>query len=285
MSHRSAWPAKREKSLTPIAGTGGIRTGNIHSATRARLKRAESFVTEMAASEEARRSSRDAILEIVRPAGGIGMMRNLLTRSRAITTGVHTSWRVGQVAIEGAEKGEANACLILDADASVRWYASQPMAIFYRLAGIETYHIPDFEIVFSDGCIKLWEIQSDSRARQEDVLERTQLMARELPRLGYEYTVVTHRELCAEPRLGTARELWRYGHQAVDLRTRELVLNAIRRFGPISWGTILDGGLGPNGRDAVCRLTLEGVLHLDRSQPMSPRSCFSLAPATQESLR
>jgi hypothetical protein len=55
---------------------------------RARLKRAKSFSIEMTASAELRRGSRDAILEILRPANGVGMMRSLLTRSRHIELGV-----------------------------------------------------------------------------------------------------------------------------------------------------------------------------------------------------
>ena len=246
----------------------------------ARLKRATSFSIEMTASALARRGSGDAILEILRPANGVGMMRSLLTRSRHITTGVHASWRGGQVAIEGNERGEANACLILDADPAVRRYASQPMAISYRLAGEERCHIPDFEVIYEEGRTQVWEIVSNSRAAQEGLIERSRFMVRELARLGYEYVVVTHKELCREPRLGTARILCRYGHQPVDLWTREQVLSTFRCLGRIPWGMILDGGLGANGRDAVCRLTLEGALHLDRSQPMSPQSCFSLPEAT-----
>lgn len=249
------------------------------------LRRAEAFAVEMTASDEVRRASHDAILEILRPANRVGMMRNLLTRSRVIETRVHVSWRVGQVAVEGNESGEGNACLILDADTAVRHYSSQPMAIFYRLAGKETYHIPDFEVVYEGGRIKLWDIQSNTMALEEEIVERNCLMMSQLPRLGYEYAATTHKELCTEPRLGTARVLCRYGHQPVDLRTREQMLDAFRRFGPISWGTILDGGLGPNGRDAVCRLTLEGTLNLDRSQPISPRSCFSLPRLAEETSR
>jgi hypothetical protein len=249
---------------------------------RSALQKAKVFVSEMAAAHEVQRGSRDAILEILRPADAQGMMRNLITRSRAITTGVHASWRVGQVAIEGNEAGEASACLILDADPTVLRYASQPMAIFYRLAGNETYHIPDFEVLYQGGCKELWEIVSNTRAEDQDLVERTRFMMRELPRLGYGYFAISHKELAKEPRLGTARTLCRYGHQPVDLCTREQVLGAFRRLGRISWGQILEGDLGPSGRDAVCRLTLEGVLHLDRSQPLSSKSCFSLPHPLEE---
>jgi len=273
-NHLALVTARSEE--TSESWIGHIPSVAKRAARASRLKRAEEFVVEMTASPELWRGSGDAILEILRPAHGVGMMRNLLTRSRAITTAVHVSWRVGQVAIEGNENGEGNACLILDADPAVRHYSSQPMAISYRLAGKETYHIPDFEVVYEGGPIFLWDVQSNAMALEEDIVERSRLMMRELPRLGYEYSAVTHKELCMEPRLGTARELCRYGHHPVDLRTREQVLGAFQRLGQISWGTILSGSLGPNGRDAVCRLTLEGTLELDRSRPMSPQSCFSL---------
>lgn len=291
MSRNPISRGKHRTALTPrFEGTRESWTGRVPALGRgaarpAPLRRAAGFVVEMTASPELWRGSGDAILEILRPANGVGMMRNLLTRSRAITTGVHVSWRVGQVAVEGNENGEGNACLILDADPAVRHYSTQPMAISYRLAGRETYHIPDFEVVRHCGSILLWDIQSSAMALEEDIVQRSRFMMRELPRLGYEYAVATHRELCMEPRLGTARELCRYGHHPLDLRTREQVLDAFRRLGRISWGTILNGGLGPNGRDAVCRLTLEGALNLDRSRPMSPQSCFSLPEIAKEICR
>jgi hypothetical protein len=241
----------------------------------AKLKRAEEFTVVMAAPN-VMSGVGDAVLRILRPADGIGMMRTLLTRSRVIETAVYPSWLVGQVAVEGNSEGELNACRVLDGDPTVLRYATQPMCVFYRLAGRECSHVPDFEIVRRDGSKELWEVKSAVHAQEPQVLARTRFLQQAMPDFGYSYKLVTHRELCAEPRLTTARILARYGYHPVDLHIREQVLSVFRQLNELPWGSILRGALGPSGRDAVCRLTLEGDLVLDRTMPLHDNSMFSL---------
>lgn len=241
----------------------------------AKLRRAKEFVVLMAAAPKVLAGTGDAILTIVGPADNLGMMRNLLTRARVVETAVFPSWRVGNVAVEGAEEGERNACWVLDADPTVRSYATQPLAVHYRLAGKTTWHIPDFKVQYQDHRKELWEVKSVADARRPEVNARTRFLQGALPEFGFSYRLVTHKELKAEPRLGTARTLWRYGFKPLDLLTRERVLNVIRQQGVVSWGAILRGALGPHGRDAVCRLTLEGDLFLDRTAPLEDSSVFA----------
>ena len=53
-------------------------------------------------------------------------------------------------------------------------------------------------------------------------------------------------------------------HTEISLLEREaLRLLFIERAGHLSWGEIVSGVAGPFGRNILCRLVLEGVVHYD----------------------
>src|ERR1017187_102176 len=68
-----------------------------------------------------------------------------------------------------------------------------------------------------------------------------------------------------------------YGRGSIAEIGRERVRLKLQRPGSLSWGGACAGEYGPNGRQILCRLTLEGVLMTDMDQPLSANSLFRVA--------
>ena len=215
------------------------------------------------------------ILGLDWPANG-GRARRVVYRARNRVTGLYPSWKMGRM-VEWESINERNACVLLDACHAVTAFAEQPVVVRYVLNGIEHEHYPDMLVDLADGK-ELWEVKPRDRALDDFILNRTRLMAAELPRYGYRYRVVLAEDLEKKTRLRIARYLLKWGRKAPDLLCRERVRVVMeeRRF--VTWGMALDGVFGPAGRCALSRLTLDGTLgcdadhSIDRFTRFFPRS-------------
>lgn len=116
-------------------------------------------------------------------------------------------------------------------------------------------------------------------ALSPDVTQRTRLLSAALPTLGYTYRTVVAEELAAEPQLSNALLVLRHGRAPVAPLERERVRVLLGRHSSLTWGAILDGAFGPNGRAIACRLLLEGVLRIDPGRPIGRGSAVALSNA------
>ena len=200
------------------------------------------------------------ILGLDWPANG-GRARRIVYRARDLVTGLYPSWKMDRM-IEWESINERNACVLLDACHSVKAFAEQPVVIRYVLNGVEHEHYPDMLVEMQDGK-ELWEVKPRNRALDDFILDRTRLMAAELPRHGYRYRVVLAEDLKEKPRLRIARQLLKWGRRPPDLLVRERVRVAMAKQPFVTWGMAIDGAFGPAGIRALSRLTLQGTLGCD----------------------
>jgi hypothetical protein len=167
---------------------------------------------------------------------------------------------------------EFNFCNLLEIHPDVSGFGEQPMQVHYRLNGETHFHIPDCLVNRKDYASVL---ECKYKAESDDPLiaARTELLSRCLPKLGFEYRVVTEDAIC-EPRLQNAKDIRYFGRNPVEANLRDQILKLVDSGTLVTWGGAISGQLGPRGRDALCRMTRDGNLWFDIDQDLVPSTPF-----------
>lgn len=216
----------------------------------------------------------NAITAIEFPAGSSIRTRRIVSRSRARPTGKYPSWKMGRM-IQWESHNELNAYRLLDANPAVRAFYEQPLAIRYRLDGVEHIHYPD-TLVEIGGSRELWEIKPAFEAARPEYVARTKFLTDALCSNGFTYRMVLAEDLGREPRLSNVLTLLKYGRQPLGLVEREHIRNVLKATGgSIPWGAATSGVLGRRGHFVLARLALEGVLGTDIEQPLNSHTLFT----------
>lgn len=209
------------------------------------------------------------------PKDGQLRSRKVVSRSKTRSTGKYPAWKIGRM-LQWESPHELNAFRLLDANPAVLAFREQPLVVSYVLDGVLHDHYPDIEVHTARGK-ELWEVKTREDALSPEVTGRTRLLSASLPTLGYTYRVVVAEELAAEPQLSNALLALRHGRAPVGPQERERVRMLLGRHPCLTWGAILDGAFGPNGRAIACRLLLEGVLRIDTGQPIGRDSAVTMS--------
>jgi hypothetical protein len=244
----------------------------ISSASRKRAECSDLFprqdicIDERSNSALTRVEVKSIVQEILFPPAGQLRARKVVTRSRARNTGKYPSWKMKRM-IEYESVHELNAFRLLDCDPRVTAFREQPCKIAY-LQGEETrIHFPDV-LVQVRGGREMWEVKTRSEAVRQEISDRTLLLTEHLPHWGYIYRVVLADDLANQPRLANATTLLQYGHRPVGSRKREEMRMLLEAHGSLSYVAARDGAYGKTGREATCRLILEGALTFDPKSPI-----------------
>lgn len=166
---------------------------------------------------------------------------------------------------------ELNWLRLLDADSEVLEFREQPCTIYYRLDGVEHWHIPDTWVRTADGST-FWEVKATKDSARADVAARTALLSADCPAHGYQYRVAIAEDLRREPRLRNVRLLLRRGRVPITFGQRELCRRLFLRDQEFSWQAIVEGLLEPLTMSVACRLVLEGTLEVDLDQELSSQT-------------
>ncbi len=196
--------------------------------------------------------------------------RKVVSRSNAKATGKYPSWKVGRP-VHYESFHERNAFRLLDACPEVKSFREQPCTITYMLNGERHRHFPDLHVQLHNGR-ELWEVKTESDATNPVVLKRTEFMMKVLPRLGFNYRLVTAESLAQNPRLGNVKHILKFGFKPISLKQREYIRQLFKDTDALSWGSLIIGEGGQELRDSVSRLILEGFLWIDFYYPLSPET-------------
>ncbi len=214
----------------------------------------------------------NTILEIIFPDEYRARARKVVSRSRARSTGKYPSWKMGRM-IQWESLNELNAYRLLDATPAVLAYHEQPFAIRFLLNGEPNLHYPDTFVQW-ENARELWEIKPEKEAAKPEILVRTKFLESVLSNLGFIYRMVIGEDLACEPRLTNALTFLKFGRAPVEPDTRERIRRLFERVPVISWGFVVNGEIGLNGKETVSRLVLEGVLYCDMEQPVAAHTQF-----------
>lgn len=203
-------------------------------------------------------------------------VRDVISRSRSVPTGKYPSWKMRRM-MQWESPAELKAFRLLDCDAKIRRFVEQPCEIVYIIGDETRRHYPDIYVEYQYEK-QLWEVKDDdSCASGADLFARTKLLTEGLKGHGFTYRLVLDSELRKQPRLHNASILLSHGRGPIQETDRERVRLKLQNSGSLSWGGGCAGEYGPNGRQILCRLTLEGVLTTDMDQPLSTTSLFRVA--------
>lgn len=194
--------------------------------------------------------------------------RKIVRRSGARPTGKYPSWKMRRM-LQWESPHELNAFRLLDADPTIKAFDEQPVRITYALNGKVQHHIPDILVQTQNGKA-FWEIKTIAFATEADVLERTRFLERHLPTEGYEYRVVLAEDLAKQPMMASVCQVLYFGRGDISLEDRETIRNLFALApSPITWGHVVDGLFGKQGRHQICRLMLEGWLAWNPDTPLT----------------
>ncbi len=222
----------------------------------------------------------DQVLEVlIAPHGK--PFRRIVRRSNQKPTGKYPSIKTGLM-VQWESIPERNAFRVLDACPDVLWFSSQSVRIKYRMNGELREHYPDI-LVERSGRREFYEVKTQKFAITPDILERTILLTRELPKLGYLYKVLIAEKIAAEPRFSTITQLIEFGRTPVSLMERQEILAHFNERTALSWGAIIDGDSKVNVESAS-RLILDGYLCLDWSLPLNRNTIIYLAHNLQSNI-
>lgn len=219
--------------------------------------------------------STSGIVSIVFPDKSTDRARHVVSRSSRRPTGKIPSWKMGRM-IHWESPIERNAVKLLDADPAVIQFCEQPCEITYLLDGGKHSFFPDLLVCYRESK-EFWEVVKSAEAISSENANRIELFRATLPKFGYGYRLVVAEEIESGHRLANSEVLLRYGRKPVPLIERERIRRIILRAGGISWQSVLDGHVGPSGREYICRLLLEGVLHIEISRPLTGHTVISLS--------
>jgi hypothetical protein len=202
-------------------------------------------------------------------------IRKVVTRSRVRKTYRYPSWmRVEER--EGESLNEVNGFILADCDPNIEGYAEQCCEIVYiNDEGNEARHYPDIFLVLN-GRMVFWEIKVTKDAESSEVSDRTKLLIRELPSLGFSYEVKIAEDLAREPRLKVAKHIMRFGRKPLTLLDRWQLQQELNSGSVLTWGNACSGSYGKFGRHVLCRAVLEGVLAIDMNSVVSHNTRFEL---------
>src|ERR1017187_4052005 len=179
------------------------------------------------------------IRSILFPEPGQMRSRKVVSRSNARSAGKYPSWKMGRM-MHWESANELNAFRLLDCDPNVTSYSEQPCQILYVEDGAERVHYPDILATTTEGK-ELWEVTPRSKALNPEVLARTALLSRALPRWGYAYRMMFAEDFARQPRLSNANLLLSLGQRAVTDYEWEDVRRTMAEQGSLVWSEACAG--------------------------------------------
>jgi|GEM_PF-715850 len=199
-------------------------------------------------------------------------IQTIVKRARRRPTGKFSSWKNDRM-MHWEWLDERNAFCLLDFRSDVIAYREQPCEIVYFEDGKEVSFYPQIEVLTANRR-ELWEVRPKRYAQSALVSRREEILSEALVEFGISFRLVIAEELSKQPRQKTMEKILRFGRRAVSTAEHLSVARELSQNGRLTWGDACSGRLGSSGREIVCRLVLEGFLHLDVDSPFGEATEF-----------
>ena len=212
------------------------------------------------------------IRQIRFPDQGKDRVAEIVKRSNSKPTGKFPSWKMGRM-MQWETLSHLHAFRLLDCNPSVKSYAERPLEIDYEYEGVIYNERPDILVVVN-GQKELWKIVQDLECKIW--LRRFNMLSKELLFHSYFLKSISSDDIRNNLRLKNAVTILKFGRREISLEERELArrLFLVRPRG-MYWSEILVGIAGHFSKNIICRLVLEGVVHVDQDKLWTGSTLFT----------
>lgn len=105
---------------------------------------------------------------------------------------------------------EFNTCFHLEYDERITSFCAQPEGYYYQYESKELPYTPDFKIINVDGKSSLLEVKPSRKLDDYDLFKRLIARKEAAERLGYEFLLVTEKQINCNPKLFNLKLFHRY---------------------------------------------------------------------------
>lgn len=209
-------------------------------------------------------------IQVEYPPKGEIRVRRLVSRSAPRPITKYPSVRLGR-SVHCESSLEADLAELFDACAQVSKFGEQPVLIRYEMAGASHWHVPDFLAQAKHG--KAFIEVKFAKDVTPEVMARTDFLKAALRSDGYEYYLLTERQIHRDSYLENARFLLRRSRYPVA-KHREMEL-----FSQIRTAQMLPLSVFMAGDDLVhiSKMILDGVLSVPMAVPLAPATPVTIA--------
>jgi hypothetical protein len=175
---------------------------------------------------------------------------------------------------------ERDFLVLLESDAGVTQIWPQPLTLTVRFLGHVYRPIPDFFSGHKPGERRLWEVRPAAVVLTDDVIVQAEIdawydaVAEEAYRRGFEFHLMTERDIRIEPRLANSRHILRGAGDLVDNSAISAVMAVLPCLpDPVTIGAVRDAaGRDVNAFWAIMRMIYRGEIKADMSQPFGDQT-------------
>jgi hypothetical protein len=166
---------------------------------------------------------------------------------------------------------------LVEFDTDVLSYEEQPLKIRYYIDGEAHIYTPDLRVVrtFKKQIVEVKDWES---AQKDEYIELFRRVAPICQREGYEFVVVTDRDIRIQPRLNNIKLIYKYAKTPVTSVHQIHLYSSFSDSAALTLGEITRGfaSKGIPG-SVVYAFIYRGILSVDLMQPISPASAVQLS--------
>lgn len=163
---------------------------------------------------------------------------------------------------------------LLEADREVVAFKGQPFRVEYFLDDIKKTYVPDF-YVERKGKRQVVEVKPASKAGSEKNRDIFRCVSRVCEKNGYEFIVVTDKEIRVQPRLDNVKLLFKYSRTPLSHLVVSEVERYLREKGPTALGELMARVEGAT-IEQLLAMTYHGYVDVEHLEPISQTSPVSL---------
>jgi hypothetical protein len=175
---------------------------------------------------------------------------------------------------------ECDLLVLLESDPGTTQIWPQPLTLAVHFLGHLYHPIPDFFSGYKSGERRLWEVRPAAVVLTDDAIIQAEIdawydaVADEAYRRGFEFHLITERDIRIQPRLSNSRHILRGAGDLVD-NSAISVVRAVLAYlpDPVTIGAVRDAaGREVNAFWAIMRMIYRGEIKADMSQPFGDQT-------------
>ena len=158
---------------------------------------------------------------------------------------------------------------LLEIDPDVISYEAQPLKMEYFMEGKIHRYTPDVRVIRTDRK-QIVEVKDEAKSKKEEYVQLFRRVGPICQKEGYEFIVVTDREIRIQPRLDNVKMIYKYAKTPVTTKHQILLYAIFGERETLTLEEVIKGFASKGERAAtVYALIFGGILSVDLSRPLN----------------